>query len=250
VPRIPGNASDLREALTNLILNAIDAMPRGGKLSLATRQEKEEVLVAVQDSGTGMSEEVRRRCFEPFFTTKGQAGTGLGLAMVHGIVRRHEGRIEVASQVGRGTTFTLHFPIRSVPEAAGAAATEKPGGSGVAILVVEDQSQMREFVRALLVRDGHTVDAAVDGREALVRLGQRHYDLVITDRAMPGLSGDHLALAIQKEHPETPVILLTGFGEFMNAAGEKPEGVRLVLSKPVTVQALRDAVAQTTMRPA
>ena len=242
IPVINGNAAELRDALTNLIFNAVDSLPKGGTITIRTAQTEQHVRIEVADSGAGMSEEVKAHCFEPFFSTKGEHGTGLGLALVHGIVRRHDGTIEVESQPGIGTTFTIHLPliinqlVPAKPSPASLPATPAH------ILLVDDEVQLCEMLRALLKIDGHSVELAGSGAEALEKFKPGKFDFVITDQAMPGMTGSQLAAAIKKQSPATPVILLTGFGAFMEAEGEPPAGVDLVLAKPISVADLRTAL--------
>lgn len=246
VPGFVGNEGALREALTNLIFNAVDAMPGGGVLLLKSRLEDEQIVLEISDTGGGMSEEVARRCFEPFFSTKGKGGTGLGLSMVYGIVRRHDGTIDVKSKPGQGTTFVIKLPVKNTT-------LEKRLNTGRAtrlsvrplkILVVDDEPLVRQVMREYLANDGHEVETAVDGKAALEVFPGKNFDLVITDRAMPEMNGDQLAEKIKQLSPKTPVIMLTGFGELMKAKGEQPAGVDRLLSKPITIDGCRDALAQ------
>jgi PAS domain S-box-containing protein len=246
VPPVRGDESELREAFTNLIFNAVDAMPRGGTLTLRTRLDGAQAVVEVEDTGSGMTDEVRSHCLEPFFTTKGDRGTGMGLAMAHSIIQRHEGRLDIETNLGRGTRFLVRLPVHVQP------ADEAPQPSIAAptrplrILVVDDEPMVREVLTAILEADGHCVQEATHGREGLERFCAGEYDLVVIDRAMPELNGDQLAVAIKQRVPGTPVILLTGFGDLMNATGDRPAGVDLVLPKPITLTALRQAVATVT----
>jgi nitrogen fixation negative regulator NifL len=241
---VAGSEAGLREALTNLIFNAVDAMPQGGTITVRTRSANSRVIMEVADTGMGMTEEVRQRCLEPFFTTKGDRGTGLGLSMVYGILQRHRGSVEIETAPGKGTTFRLSLP----------AAQEKPPTCKrdsapasirpLRVLLVDDEDIVCQILREYLVEDGHVVETAANGHEALDKLPKAAFDVVILDRAMPGLSGDQTALAIKELKPELPVILLTGFGNMMQAAGETPPGIDLVLGKPVTIAGLRSALAQ------
>ena len=248
VPPVSANESELRGALINLLLNAVDAMPDGGRLTVGSRVDGDNVLLEVSDTGTGMTEDERQRCLDPFFTTKGADGTGMGLAMVYGIVQRHEGTMEIETEIGKGTTFTIRLPVRERPsaEANGVSASSNPVRP-LNILAVDDEPMVRQLVTEYLTDDGHTVETAGNGSQGLQKFRKGRFDLVITDRAMPEMSGDHLAHAVKEESPETPVILLTGFGDIMIAKDEKPEAVDLIVAKPVTVAALRQAVAQVTV---
>jgi CheY-like chemotaxis protein len=253
LPLIAGDAADLREALTNLILNAVDAMPEGGTLTVSTRYEFDHVFLAVSDTGTGMTEEVRQRCLEPFFTTKGEKGTGLGLSTVYGSVRRHDGSVAIQTAVGQGTTVTIQLPVERED-----LESELPAGPAEVsvtprhVLVVEDEEALRRILREYLVLDGHVVETAVSGRDGMDKFLaaegdgslEPRFDLVVTDLAMPEMSGDQLALAVKEIAPRTPIILLTGLGEMMRASGECPPGVDLIVSKPVSYATLQQAIAR------
>ncbi len=244
IPAVPGNESDLRELLTNLVFNAVDAMPEGGVITLRTRVDAAFVVLEVADSGMGMNEEVRRRCLEPFFTTKGERGTGLGLPMVYGIVQRHEGSVEIQSEPGRGTRFEIRLPLEH--SRMGSEADSGPGTTvpPMDVLVVDDEPGVLRFVKDFLEGDHHRVETASDGVEGLKKFYSRKFDLVVMDRAMPRMSGDQLAAAIKQAQPGTPVILLTGFGELMSAKNEMPVGVDAVVSKPVSTRTLRKAISR------
>ncbi|MSS73460.1 MAG: response regulator [Candidatus Latescibacteria bacterium] len=244
IPVIAGNETELREMLTNLIFNAVDAMPHDGAITLRTRHEGEHVLLEVKDTGIGMTEEVRERCLEPFFSTKGEQGTGLGLAMVFGILQRHEGEIDIQSRPGEGTTFSIRLPVLKEQMELVPPQEAATPSAGLRILVVDDDPRVRETIRAFLVSDKHEAEVAFKGREGLEKFHAGNYDIVMTDRAMPEMSGDHLAAAIKKLAPHKPVIMLTGFGDMMEAADEHPGGVDVILSKPVSLVRLREALAK------
>ncbi len=248
VPDIHGNESALREALTNLIFNAVDALPKGGSIAFKSEVEENRVILTVSDNGVGMSEEVARHCFEPFFSTKGRGGTGLGLSMVYGVLKRHEGAIEVKSEPGKGTTFTLRFPIRKKEAHTEAVSGAVPPAARIArqlhVLVVDDESSIREVLTSYLAADGHTSETAADGREGLELFKKKSFDLVMTDRAMPEMNGDRMVEKIRQISPKVPVIMVTGFGELMKVKGEHPRGVDVILSKPLTLSVCRDAIAK------
>lgn len=244
---ITGNEAQLLQLLTNLILNAVDSMPRGGSIDIRTLADDDYVVLEVGDTGIGMTDEVRQRCLEPFFSTKGEHGTGLGLSIVYGIVQRHEGTIAIETEPGKGATFSIRFPAQrqaaaAPPEAAGRD-QEPPVGPSLRILVVDDEPLVIDIVSEYLTGDGHSVETATNGREAFEKFRAGKFDLVLTDRGMPEMNGDQLAAAIKQIAPQQPVILITGFGDIMNAAGEKPDGVDLILGKPITLNQLRQAVA-------
>jgi signal transduction histidine kinase len=248
VPTVPGNESELRELLASLVFNAIDAIPKRGTITIRTEVQGRWLVVTVSDDGVGMSEEVKARCMEPFFTTKDDQGTGLGLGSVHGIVRRHDGEIDIQSEAGRGTSVAVSLPLERhtpPPEAARPAPAVR---DTLRILVVEDEPLVREVLSVYLAEDQHEVQVAENGRDGLEKFKAGTFDLVMTDRAMPEMNGDELALEIKRLQPGMPVLLLTGFGDLMTGAGEQPTGVDLVVSKPFTLTTLRSAIAKVTGR--
>jgi PAS domain S-box-containing protein len=246
-PPIKGDAAELREALLNLILNALDAMPSGGVLSFATALAEDGVVIRVKDDGVGMPEEVRRRCFEPFFSTKGERGTGLGLAQVYGAVRRHGGSVAVESRPGAGTEFTLVFPPAD-DAAAGRPVREPRAVPPLRVLLVDDEPLAGQVLLRYLELDGHRVEFAANGRLALLSLDRATFDLVVTDYAMPDLNGERFAEAVKARFPTLPVIMVTGFGAVMSeqeGAALKPSPfVDCVLSKPVTLSEWRRTLAE------
>ncbi len=252
LPLTMGNGASLREAFTNLVLNAVDAMPQGGSIGVESRLEDQTAVIEISDSGTGMDEETRKRCFEPFFTTKGKGGTGLGLSMVYGIIRRHEGQIEVVSEMGFGTKFIVRLPIKLAPppepEASETGGAEHPVRP-LLILTVDDEPIVLDVLREYLTGDGHRVVTALDGMSALEAFEKQSFDLVITDRAMPQMNGDQLADRIKEISPATPVLMITGFGELMKAKGEHPKSVDLILNKPLKLMVIREAIAKLTAPP-
>jgi GAF domain-containing protein/CheY-like chemotaxis protein len=243
VAPIAGEPAELREALTNLILNAVDALPRGGNIRVATRGTEGHVEVSVTDTGVGMSESVRRRIFEPFFTTKGPAGTGLGLAMVYGIVSRHGGEIAVDTAEGRGSTFTIRLPVPRGQPAAAAPPTLAPRPEGARVLVIDDEPVVRETLGEMLRQQGHHVVAVDDGASGLARFRAEPFDLVMTDLAMPGMSGWQVAQAVKAARPHVPVVVVTGWGVELSQAELRAHGVDRVLGKPFEYDDVRDVVA-------
>ncbi|MBI3970560.1 MAG: PAS domain S-box protein [Chloroflexi bacterium] len=248
VPVVMGDEAALREALTNLIFNAVDALSNGGTIIVRTRAGRGHVVLEVVDDGAGMTEEVRQRCLEPFYSTKDERGTGLGLAMVHGIVERHGGDLAIESAVGAGTTVRLCLPIEARPpeKATAPPLTERRPPRPLHVLVIDDEPVVRQTTAAYLQTDGHTAVVAGSGREGIERFDAGRFDAVITDRAMPDMSGDQVAAAIKRLAPAIPVFLLTGFGDVMTAVGERPDHVDGILSKPVTLARLRAALATVT----
>ena len=261
VPPIPGVEGEIRDALTNLIFNAVDAMPEGGALTVRTNTLSAEpnngdavgrAYVEVSDTGVGMSEETRRHCLEPFFTTKGERGTGLGLAMVYGMAQRHSADLEIESQLGRGTTARVVFPVASDATIATVRSPHsQPVVRGLRILIVDDDPILTESLRNALHGDGHLITTADGGRagiEAFLAAEQRRepFAIVITDLGMPHVDGRKVAATIRAASPHTPIVLLTGWGQRL--AGERgvPPEVNRLLSKPPKLRELRAALAELT----
>ncbi len=243
VPLVAGAAEELREAFLNLLNNALEAMPGGGRVSFSLAADGDRVVIRAADTGCGMSEETRRRVFEPFFTTKGVQGNGLGLAVVWGIVARHRGEIEVESTLGTGTVFTVRLPIpTALPAEPGAdAAPSVPAGKRV--LLVEDNVEILKSLSEVLSEHGCQVVAAPNGATALARCGPEPVDLVLTDLAMPGMSGWEVAAACRERFPEVPVGLITGFGNQLEPAKIEQHGVKFVVAKPFSAGDLLREVA-------
>ena len=245
VPAVLGDAAELREAMTNLILNALDAMPEGGTLTLATAMVDERVEISVADDGVGMAPEVRERVFDPFFTTKGPQGTGMGLSMTYGIISRHGGSIDVESEVGRGSTFRLSLPRGSdVQPAPPEPVPPPPAVRPLRCLVVDDEPPVRAVIGDILESAGHRVVILGDGAEAIARFAAEPFDLVVTDLAMPRVSGWQVARAAKQARPDVPVFLVTGFGVELSLEERRAHGVDLVLVKPLQIQEILDAVAE------
>jgi signal transduction histidine kinase/ActR/RegA family two-component response regulator len=251
LPMILGVESEIRHALMNLILNAVDAMPEGGELLLRVSAAAKSVIVEVCDTGSGMTEEVRGKCLEPFFTTKGQRGTGLGLAMVYGMIQRHEAEIEIFSAPGKGTTMRLTFPACAAQGLTGQRAPVPSPASSARILVVDDDQRVSKSLRRVLEADGHRVTVA-DGGQAgidtfLAATGRgESFSVVISDLGMPHIDGRRVAAAVKAASPKTPIVLLTGWGYSMRENGDLPSHVDHLLSKPPDVDELRLAISKLT----
>jgi signal transduction histidine kinase/CheY-like chemotaxis protein len=236
---IMGDESELREVLVNMVFNAVDAMPHGGTLTLSAQEFGDQVEISVSDTGVGMSEEVRLRIFDPFFTTKGKTGMGLGLAVGYGIIRRHEGIVEVESEVGRGTSFRIKLPI--------ARFAVKPGPTGelpvvtrsarnqlsqTRILVVDDEEHIRELLHDILKKEGCDVVLAEGGREALSLFEREPFDAIFMDVGMPEMSGWELARAVREKNKDIPLAVITGWGEAVGSHERKAAQVDWVVTKP------------------
>jgi PAS domain S-box-containing protein len=242
VPMIACHSGEIREVVTNLLFNAIDALPQGGKIVVSAYSHDEKAVFEVRDDGIGMTEEVRTRCMEPFVTTKGERGTGLGLAMVYGIVQRHHGDIEIESKLGEGTLVRVRLPFyRGVSDPA------LPGDSGVTrklkILLVDDEEVVRDVIALFLRHEEHEVEVTPSAIEALRLVREQHFDLIITDHAMPGMSGGNFVATLRSASFDIPIVMLTGFGELMTTSDSIPTGVTKLVNKPVTMEDLRTAIA-------
>ena len=241
---IDGSAPALREAITNLIFNAVDALPNGGSIHLGANRSKDQVIVEVRDTGTGIPREVQARIFDPFFTTKGEHGSGLGLPQVLSIVERHGGTMDVESELGHGTSFKLIFPRSKEPRGAGPApigeGTTPSPRSSIRVLVVEDEAQLARMACLVLTQRGHRANVATSGDEAIERLEQEHYDLVISDLGLgPGKNGWDLAEAVRERWNDTRFVLVTGWGAAIDAAEARARGVDRVIAKPYRIADLR-----------
>jgi signal transduction histidine kinase/CheY-like chemotaxis protein/uncharacterized membrane protein affecting hemolysin expression len=258
LPEIMGAEGEIRDALTNLVFNAVDAMPEGGTLSLRTLLSSEaepRVYVEVTDTGIGMDDETRRRCLEPFYTTKGERGTGLGLAMVYGMVQRHSAELEIDSKPGSGTTLRLSFAVTTaaVQSTARSSAGAQPSRR-LSILLVDDDPLLIKSLRDILEGDGHLVTAADGGQRGIDEFtaAQKQgapFAIVITDLGMPYVDGRKVAASVHAVSPATPVILLTGWGRRLLAENDIPPHVDRVLGKPPKLIELRTALAELTADP-
>ena len=251
---IMGDAGELREVLVNMVFNAVDAMPDGGTLTLSTQDGGEEVVLTVADTGTGMAEEVRSRIFDPFFTTKGKAGMGLGLSVSYGIIRRHEGRVDVESEVGRGTTFRMRFPVVGESDTlriheTGPLPPVRADGS-LRILVVDDEDYVRELLADILEREGCEVVLAGEGREALTLFEGQGFDAVFTDVGLPGMSGWELARAVRERDGRLALAVITGWGDTVTAEEQSAAQADWVIPKPFTVERIAGLVDEISQRKA
>jgi CheY-like chemotaxis protein len=254
---INGSPAELREAITNLIFNAVDALPHGGGIVLHTRRQGEHVVMEVIDTGTGMPPEVQKRVFDPFFTTKGEHGTGLGLPQVLAIVEKHGGTIELDSAPDRGTTIRMKFPRASAPAPSGQPElvekpAPKPAHRGVRVLVVEDEEQLARMARIVLSQHGHQVVVASSGEDAIERLAAEQFDLVISDLGLgAGKNGWDVAQFVHERSPTTRFVLVTGWGAAIDPGEAEARGVHEVLAKPYRIADLRqvaDRVADALAR--
>ncbi len=245
VPPAAGNVSELREVLINMIFNAVEAMPpEGGMIEIKTFAKGEAVSIQISDTGLGMTEEVRQKIFEPFFTTKPFTNTGLGLSMAYGIIQRFGGQIEVESEPGKGTTFTivLHTNAQGGKQ-------EEPfetihPAKRARILVIDDEPHVREVISRGLSIFNHEVMEASSGEQGLELFQEGGFDLVLTDLGMPNLSGWEVCKAIKKINPKTPVGMITGWGMALDETKKNESGVDFVISKPFDFAKILTFVAE------
>jgi signal transduction histidine kinase/ActR/RegA family two-component response regulator len=252
---IKGDPVELREVLVNMIYNAIDAMPSGGEIRVATQENRDRVVVHISDTGTGMGPDVKQRLFDPFFTTKGKAGTGMGLAVSFGIIRRHEGSIEVDSEPGRGTTFKISLPKVSpaLPaaeennsiEAAVSAVDDK-----VRVLVVDDETHVREVLIEALEAEGCEVVSAQSGEIALALYDQYQgkFDAVFTDIGMPEMSGWELVTEIRDRSKTMPIAIISGWADAISVQTKNAVKADWVVAKPFDINKITGIAQEISQR--
>ena len=252
---IRGAENEIRDALTNLIFNAVDALPDGGRIEIRTRNTNTPgVMLEVSDSGVGMDEDTRRRCLEPFFTTKGDRGTGLGLAMVYGMAKRHSAGLDIDSTLGKGTTIRLSFRTGTQQTSTtGRHALPMFSVRSLRVLLIDDDPALLESLRSALQDEGHKVTTTNGGQSGIDAFRQaqqagKPFDIVITDLGMPYVDGRQVVASVRAMSPGTPIILLTGWGQHVVSEQDKPPQVDRLLGKPPRIRELRAALAELTGR--
>jgi signal transduction histidine kinase/ActR/RegA family two-component response regulator len=232
-PPLMGNPVELKEVLTNLIINAIEAMPNGGLLKISSSEDENFGIVEVSDTGVGMSEEVQRKIFDPFFTTKGPKGTGLGLSVTYGIVTRHYGAITVRSEPTGGTKFTIKLPKeKEVREPEGRKTLAAVSDRHAKVLLIDDEQAILQLTSEILQENGHRTSCAHSGKQGIEMMKQEDFDIVITDLVMPDLSGWQVAQAIKEVNANTVIILATGWGTQLDRDKLSMSDIDLLLPKP------------------
>ena len=245
IPLVSGSASELREVITNMIFNAIEAMPKGGKIEVRTFKKRKEIFIQISDTGIGITEEVRKKIFEPFFTTKPFSNTGLGLSMSYGIIKRFGGEIEVESKVGHGTTFTIILPIGGEGKEEAVPPSTLKKGRKARILVIDDEEFVRDVLSRTLAQVHHQVTLAEDGEKGIRLFKEGKFDMVLTDLGMPGMSGWEVCRMIKKLSPLTPVGMITGWGTEMSRTKMEEYGLDFIISKPFDFNQILNVVADT-----
>ncbi|MCM3903849.1 MAG: PAS domain S-box protein [Pyrinomonadaceae bacterium] len=243
-----GSASELREVFVNLIVNAVDAMPAGGKISIACIRKGNRLHLEFADTGTGMPEDVQQKIFEPFFTTKGAHGTGLGLSVSYSIIERHEGSIRVDSEQGCGTVFTIYLPAHEIETNSVEESPTPTVASPLSILVIDDEDSVRETLADMLEALNHKVKLATCGQDAVRMLAAADFDLVFTDLAMPEMDGWETAREIRKRRPEMHIVLVTGYGPGTLPPAGEDHLVNAIIGKPFDFTQVIQAIAEVTGR--
>jgi PAS domain S-box-containing protein len=238
------SASDLREVLTNLVFNSVEAMPEGGVITFSCKPLDGQILLRVSDTGIGMSKEVSGKIFDPFYTTKGVGNSGLGLSVSWSLIARSGGEIRVQSKPGRGTTFEIYLPEAAPPFRAAEACESRSTPDSSRLLVIDDDLEILEILRDMLRLKGHRVVATDKGEEALQLLESEEFDLVLTDLGMPSVSGWDIAKRAKARNPQLPVILITGWGAQYEEDDLTDSGVDHVLSKPLSWDRLLETVTE------
>jgi PAS domain S-box-containing protein len=241
-----GDSSELREVVLNLIFNAVDAMPQGGKIEMGTRVEGQTARFWAADTGSGMTAEVIARIFEPFYSTKGERGTGLGLSASHGIIENHGGDINVTSELGKGTRFEVILPLHEATSlvVVQPVVASSNGTKSMRVLIVEDEEQVRALLNDAFRAEGHQVTEATTGAEAIVLLDKSEFDLMVCDLGLPELSGLHVARWVKEFRPELPVIIATGYAEMIAEEDYQKARIDDVIRKPYAVA---DVLARANM---
>ncbi|HEY1725345.1 MAG TPA: response regulator [Steroidobacteraceae bacterium] len=262
LPLVRGAANEIRDALTNLIFNAVDAIPEGGSIEISTSvvdraagEPARLVRLQVRDSGVGMDEDTRRRCIEPFFTTKGERGTGLGLAMVYGMTQRHQAILDIESASGAGTAIRIDFPAGTqADKRAPVSAEPRAQSRNLRVLLVDDDRLLLQSMSSTLRDEGHEITAAEGGQAGLdafhdAQRRRQPFDIVITDLGMPHVDGAQVIKSIRAASPQTPIVLLTGWGQNVQGSNHQPPKADRLLAKPPRLRELRAALAELTAPP-
>ena len=245
IPSVSGNASELREVITNMIFNAIEAMPEGGKIEIRTFKKRRDVLIQISDTGIGIAEETKKKIFEPFFTTKPFSNTGLGLSMSYGIIKRFGGEIEVESKVGQGTTFTIILPIGGEEKEEAVSPQAMNKGRRALILVIDDDEFVLSVLSRTLAQANHQVTLAESGEKGVQIFKEGKFDIVLTDLGLPGMSGWEVCRMIKETSPQTPVGMITGWGVEKNQSEMEEYGLDFFVSKPFDFNQILNVVSET-----
>lgn len=241
---VDGDVADLTTLIDKLIENAVEHSPKGTTVEVSLTQERSKWLLTVTDCGAGIPDEIRRKVFYPFFTTKTTRGAGLGLAIVHGIVVSHGGRIEIEDGAEGGTIFRVSLKSSDGVRDESDITNRDRVSDRLRILVVDDDEQIREILSDMLTIDGHSSTTCADGYEALEAIDSQPYDLVITDLGMPGMSGLDLAAVVHEKYPDLPIAMITGWGTQIDEEDASMSGIKIVLPKPFHLKDVKALVRE------
>lgn len=240
-----GDASALREVFTNIFINAFDAMPSGGKLTILTEKQENTLLISVSDTGVGMPEKTRQRAFDPFYTTKGPNNTGLGLSVTYGIIKRHDGQVDILSEVNRGTTLYITLPTAGEVERTNGLHRDHRKNGRNNVLIIDDNATISDLLVRALEPHGYKVYTSSNAKDGLTLFEQEPVDLVITDLSMPDMSGYEIAGRIKERRAHVPVFLMTGWAYQVDDKSLKENGIDRVIPKTMPIKKIRQLVTQT-----
>jgi CheY-like chemotaxis protein len=248
LPMALGNPSELREVFINLIHNALDAMPQGGSIDITASADNDTIVILIKDTGHGIPQPIIDKIFDPFFTTKGPQSTGLGMSVSYGILSRHNGTISVASTEGIGTLFTITLPVTQVQSNQETQIPERAPSRKASILVVDDEDDVRDVLHDILSAEGHQVECADCGKNAVLLCENNTYDIVFTDLGMPGMSGWQVAEAVKRIDCSTFVILLTGWDVQKNKSDIDKSKVDYIINKPFQIDTILQMIKTVELR--
>jgi len=246
LPPVVGGSSELREVLTNIILNAVDAMPEGGKITISTKEDEDKVYTSISDTGVGMSERTKRKVFDPFFTTKRPRSSGLGMSLSYGIITRYGGDIEIDTEKGKGTTFTIELPISPEIKEKKRRTTSSSETRKANILVIDDEKGVCDILKEMLSLEGHSVVSSLSAKKGIELFRKKEFDLILTDLGMPEMSGWELAKRIKDINPQVLVAMITGWGKQVDRKEMKKWGIDFSLAKPFQQRELLELVVKVT----
>lgn len=236
--------AELREILTNLIFNAVDAMPEGGTIAMRSYEKDSNVVLEIEDNGIGMSKDIKKRVFDPYFTTKDIGNSGLGLSVSFGLIVQTKGTISVDSKEGEGTTFRIALPISGTQKVSEAPTAKSHETKPLKILAVDDEKQIVDLLTIMLDGLGHKIVGVSDGQHAIDFLDKEDFDLVITDLGMPVISGWDVAAKAKSKKAGLPVVLVTGWGAEYESKDLTEVGIDAVLSKPFSLDELKNIISE------
>ncbi|HHT9112819.1 MAG TPA: response regulator, partial [Candidatus Wunengus sp. YC65] len=242
IPIVEGNASELREVFIDILFNAVDAMPKGGELTIQAKSGGKSVFVTFYDTGEGMSEETKKRVFDPFFTTKGLKGVGLGMSVAYGIISRHNGQIIIDSELGVGAAVTVQLPVseKVIKEIEGKLNLKQ--GEKTKILLIEDHKVTLDILSENLINQGYSVHKTDNGMAGIKMFKDGHYDIVITDVGLSDISGWAVSKKIKDMSPQVPIVFITGWGNQLSSSQLKECGVDFILAKPFKIEEISSII--------